>query len=92
MGLEVVAPLPTASVSRTALSSEVAVRTDIGGSTTSADRTTWVTVVTSTFAGAGVRTPLALASAEIFSSVTVGGDVEAASFGAGGSGSDWRFD
>lgn len=88
-------PFATPSASRPVLSDAVVIRTGTGAST-SGDRTSGVTV-TSTSAGvAGVGTPLAPVSAEIFSSVVVvagaGSEAEVESFGDGGSGRDWRFD
>jgi len=91
-GEEEVAPFAAASASRPALPGGVANRTGTGGST-SGVRTTGVTVS----ATAGIGTPVASASADVFSSVfvVVGGDAEAEeteSFGGGGSGRDWMFD
>ena len=76
------------------LSSGVAIRTDTGDST-SGDRATGVTATSTSSAGARVGTPLASASAGVFSSVVVGGDaeaeMEAESFGDGGSGRECKF-
>ena len=93
----VVAPLATPSASRPVLSGEVAIRTGTGAST-SGDRTPGVTVTSTSVGVAGVGTPLAPVSAEVFSSVVVvagggaGSEAEVESFGDGGSGRDWRFD